>query len=308
MNEGSILTAMLACGPTSKAGDAVRAILVEQLQEIRRNESGAIRSLDPEFLHDFRVAVRRTRVAVGEMHSVLAADAVARFRPELSWLGKFTGPARDLDVLALTLPGRMAGLSPDVRRRLQPLVRRLDLELTSEHRQLSASLEGPRYRKLMDSWSEYLHAEPHPESEAWRPPEAAAEPIEVAAARWIDRARRRVLDRGDAITAESPLKALHQLRLECKKLRYLLEFFRALFDVEGQIRGLKRLQNTLGVLNDYRVQRRLLKRLALDAGIVRKSRGAGKRALRPLLKQLKTGVALERAQFSERFSRFRTTV
>ena len=51
---------------------------------------------------------------------------------------------------------------------------------------------------------------------------------------------------------------LHALRIDCKKLRYLLEFFASLFppdEIEILVKQLKRLQDNLGDFNDLSVQR-----------------------------------------------------
>ena len=62
---------------------------------------------------------------------------------------------------------------------------------------------------------------------------------------------------GAKITPETPSSSLHALRIEAKKFRYILEFFRSLFEVESVDRYLKQmkvLQNNLGDFNDLSVQ------------------------------------------------------
>lgn len=54
---------------------------------------------------------------------------------------------------------------------------------------------------------------------------------------------------------------VHKLRIECKKLRYLLEFYSSLFKfglIPALIRQLKILQDYLGEFNDYSVQQAAL--------------------------------------------------
>jgi CHAD domain-containing protein len=60
---------------------------------------------------------------------------------------------------------------------------------------------------------------------------------------------------------------LHALRIECKKLRYLMEFFASLFpakEINELIRQLKKLQNNLGDFNDLCVQQEYLLSLAVE--------------------------------------------
>ena len=62
---------------------------------------------------------------------------------------------------------------------------------------------------------------------------------------------------GSKIKRDSPSPMLHMLRIECKKLRYLLEFFASLFAEKETaiiIKHLKRLQDNLGDFNDLYVQ------------------------------------------------------
>ena len=67
------------------------------------NEPGLRANLDSEFLHDFRVALRRTRSLLGQLKHVFPENVVAHFGAEFSWMGRLTGPPRDLDVLVLSL-------------------------------------------------------------------------------------------------------------------------------------------------------------------------------------------------------------
>ena len=53
---------------------------------------------DLEFLHDFRVAIRRTRSVLREMRGVFAPDDLERVRASFKWLQDQTSATRDLDV------------------------------------------------------------------------------------------------------------------------------------------------------------------------------------------------------------------
>ena len=69
---------------------------------MKDNEKGIIDDIDSEFLHDFRVAVRRTRSLLGQIRYVLPKRRVTRFKRDFAWLGEVTGPARDMDVYLLS--------------------------------------------------------------------------------------------------------------------------------------------------------------------------------------------------------------
>ena len=57
--------------PSMRTDAALRRILVALLAAMRANEDGTRRDLDPEYLHDFRVAIRRTRSCLGQVKGVL---------------------------------------------------------------------------------------------------------------------------------------------------------------------------------------------------------------------------------------------
>ncbi|HEY6000990.1 MAG TPA: CHAD domain-containing protein, partial [bacterium] len=90
--------------PAAPARDAARALLLHLLGTLEANLPGVRADTDPEFLHDVRVAVRRTRSALGQLKGVLPPATAARFAAAFAGLQELTGPARDLDVYVLELP------------------------------------------------------------------------------------------------------------------------------------------------------------------------------------------------------------
>ena len=110
------------------------------------NEPGLRANLDTEFLHDFRVAVRRTRALLGQIRHVFPADVVAHFATEFSWLGRLTGPLRDVDVLVLTLREHRADVPAGD---MEVLTAFLGQAQQQEHQRLVDALDGDRYRRLL---------------------------------------------------------------------------------------------------------------------------------------------------------------
>ena len=87
--------------PEMRADVACKTIFSHLLRAIKLNEQGTIADTDSEFLHDFRVAVRRTRVGLNQVKNVLPEDVLTRYKEFFSWLGQMTGETRDLDVYLL---------------------------------------------------------------------------------------------------------------------------------------------------------------------------------------------------------------
>jgi CHAD domain-containing protein len=123
-------------------------------------------------------------------------------------------------------------------------------------------LDGERYRRLVEDWEAFLEAavagpESAPLPPGTAPAPDAALPVGDLAPRLIAKRHRRLLRKGRKITADSPDRDLHRLRIEGKKLRYLLEFFAPLFprrQVTGLVKPLKKLQDHLGAFNDLVIQ------------------------------------------------------
>ena len=240
-----------------RADQAVKAVCRALLETMRANEAGARSSGGAEALHDYRVAVRRTRSGLAQLPGVFPRQVVRRFKRGFSWLGERTAPLRDLDVHLLALPRFREWVAPDLGRALDPLERELRELRTREHRELVAALDSRRYEILRAAWGEFL-ASPVP---ARTPLPNARRPAADVAIERIEKAHARVVRRGEAIGPASPPGDLHRMRIECKKLRYLLELFAELLaerEVERVVAALKTLQNDLGEHQDLTVQREFL--------------------------------------------------
>ena len=115
--------------------------------------------------------------------------------------------------------------------------------------------------------------------------------------------------RGRAIAHDTPAEALHELRIECKKLRYLLEAFAPLFAGKSAarlIRSLKRLQDNLGDFNDYEVQAAGLRRFAHRMGVSSDIDPDTYLVMGRLIERLNARQRHERAVFHDRWAQFDT--
>lgn len=233
------------------AFQALQVVLGALLRVLRANEEGVRRDLDPEFLHDFRVALRRTRSMLSEVKRVLPRAAEAHYKREFRWLAEATGGVRDLDVL-------LAFLSRwEEDEDLAPLFAHFTLRRREAHLRLVADLESKRYRDLVRTWGELLDPKTLPKM----PHRDAERPILVVVSPRVRRRLKRVLRAGRELAADAPAAELHKLRIQAKKLRYLLEIFSSLYP--GEVLGpvlssLKRLQDVLGEIHDAQVHARTL--------------------------------------------------
>ena len=293
----------LKLDPDMRADQATRIILHHLLDVMLKNEAGTRTGTDTEFLHDFRVAVRRTRSALSQIKGVLPLPVLNRYKREFAWLGQITGNTRDLDVYLLTFDHYRNSLPESMQGDIEPLRDFLKRHWKIEQGKLVRSLDSARYRRLVSSWREFLET---PVKERSTLPNARSPIYEVACKR-IWRVYRRILKEGNAIMADTPAEALHELRKTAKKLRYLMEFFQSLFpskQIKRLIGVLKSLQNNLGDFQDYEVQVATLKDFseqmveedAVPAGTLL--------AMGMLIEGLERRQHAARQEFSERFAHF----
>ncbi len=243
--------------PDAPAAAAARAILLPLFDAMEANQPGVALDLDPECLHDYRVALRRARSAAKLLRAVLPPEADA-LRSELRWLARLTGPVRDLDVQLLSLADSRDALPEALRSGLERLAEQVARRRRAARSGLEAALEGPRHRALLQGWRKLLDRVPSSASDAT---------VAALAARSIAKLYRRVRKFGRKLGKGASYEELHELRVRCKELRYAIDAFRSLFPakrVERSLRPLARLQDSLGVLHDCDVQIAALEALSAE--------------------------------------------
>jgi CHAD domain-containing protein len=285
--------------------DVVVARVLLRLREIQeQNLPGTLVGTDIEYLHDFRVAIRRTRSVLREMRGVFAPADLERVRASFKWLQDQTSATRDLDVYLRDFEELRAMAPAAMQSDLAPL----HALLTARHQGARAAMEeglrSEQARALNTEWLEILEVLVL-EDEAERPD--AARPVADLAAERIRRVHRRMVRMGRAILPDSPRANYHELRKKGKELRYLLELFaKPVFDdevVRPMIKSLKGLQDVLGLHQDREVQMEMLKEIAQS--LVSKPGGAGAlMAIGVLIERLEADAEAARGSFAASFAEF----
>lgn len=284
------------------AFDAVRRVLLNLLDTIDTNLAGTIADTDPEFLHELRVAVRRTRSVLAQTKGVLPDDVRATYRDVFGWVGTLTSPARDLDVQMLEWDEQVAPLPDGAADALRPVRAQVERRRRAAHRTLAKGLQSARYTTAMADWRAWLT---HPHDA----PPGAEDPIGPTIARRIAKAQRRLVEHGRAITPESPPDHLHDLRKDAKKLRYLIECFGGLLPAKPRkvfVRRLKDLQDNLGQHQDAEVHVAHLHELAAQLNTRKSVDTDALLAMGQLTARLDQRRLDERAAFAERFAAYDT--
>jgi CHAD domain-containing protein len=287
---------------TMPASVAVARLLLRLLDTLELNVDGVLRDIDTEFLHDLRVAVRRTRSAIKLLGGVLPADLVRHYGAEFKWLGDLTTPTRDLDVHLLGFGAMAEQLIAASPADLEPLRAFLARHRAREFRRLAAALRGPRFRAITDDWRKVLLEIRDAPAKRRRGPTAAE-----LALRTTGHAFRRIAAHGARITPASAPESLHDLRKRAKELRYLLEFFAPLHDPVAYrkvVGDLKSLQDCLGDFQDSQVQREEIHALADAIMAERAAPAATLLAMGEIAAKLTVSQAEARSDFARRFARF----
>ncbi len=286
------------------AAAAVQDLLRFLLQVIRQNEAGLMDDLDTEYLHDFRVAIRRTRSALGQLKSVFPLQITNRFKRDFAHLAAITGPLRDLDVYLLSQDLYKAKLPIHLQADIDPLFTSLRQQRAKARTTLVRQLKSKRYATIMTDWETFLHS---PSAAVDDSAPLATQPISRVARKRIRKRHRAVIDLGTQLIHKADDDLMHELRIECKKLRYLLEFFASLFsesDITPLIKQLRRLQDNLGEFHDACVQQESLHTLATDWMAPTLESRRTLRAIDSLIGLLESDKQTFREDFARLFSAF----
>jgi CHAD domain-containing protein len=238
------------------AREAVGRIVRSILEIATGTVPGILSDLDTEFLHDYRICLRKIRSVLSLLKEVFPAEETQRMRQILGDLARQTNRLRDLDVYLLARDEYLELLPPALRPALEEMYRDFSAERGVELRRLLSKLRASSWSRLIGDIEECFSVKsPHSSSPA------ADLPVGPLVYRCIYKRYRKIRVIAAGISAESPDDAVHQLRIEGKKLRYLMEFFAEIIPRdEGAAlqKLLRRLQSQLGEFNDASVQQQSL--------------------------------------------------
>jgi len=253
------------------AREAIGRIVRTILEIAVRNIPGILSDLDTEFLHDYRICLRKIRSVLSLVKDVYPAEGTRQMRKIPGDLARQTNRLRDLDVYLLAQDEYLGLLPPELRPALEGMFEDFSAERDLEVQNTALKIRAHSSRKLLRKMAVYFS-----EETAHKPSPSADTPVGPLVFRCIYKRYRKIRVIAAGIGAETPDEVVHQLRIECKKLRYLMEFFSELIpEEEGALmqKMLKRLQRRLGDFNDASVQQKSLlnylehKKSGLDAAM-----------------------------------------
>jgi CHAD domain-containing protein len=292
----------VSIGYEQRADAAAAAVLRRLLEVICDNLEGALAGADIEYLHQLRVAVRRSRTVQRQFHGVFPGVELPGYRSDFRWLQRATGPARDLDVYVDEFEELRALLPVALRADLDPLALVLARRQLTARAGLAATLRSPRLQALAADWEQLLESLVELPLED-RP--TARRSIGSLTGERVAAVYDRIVAMGSRIDDSSPAERYHELRKKGKELRYLLELFGARVfaaeDVDPLVRSLKGMQDVLGRHQDREVQTAMVRALAAEVAPL-PGGGAACLAMGVLVDRLAEDAHAARAEFAERFA------
>jgi len=262
--------------PTDTLLEAVQRLLVRQLDRLQTRRYGIAYPADAEYVHEMRVATRRLRSGMGAVRKQIDGH-FTRLRKRLKGLADTLGPARDADVFLEFLAGYSDTASPGHGPALQRALRAERRTRSRRYRAVAELLASGEHDRLMRRARRVLTMPPGPAFALCAIGKRAGRCVWREARRSLRKQLSRVYAYGPRLAGLS-IRKQHALRIECKRLRYLAEFFADLYPerLESVRKPVEELQDLLGEVHDtYVYAERLDGHLrGLDAGAAREIRSS----------------------------------
>jgi CHAD domain-containing protein len=223
------------------------------------HEEGTIKGEDIEELHDMRVATRRMRSAFDVFGTGFDPKVMRRYLKGLRKIGRVLGRVRDMDVIleiAMKYQNKMnAGLQPG----LNPLTSEWQRTIDQQRVKLTRYLQSEDYHSFIRSFNRFLQTDLSGSIQAagneFRNPSVRDSVPALVYSRYA------AVRAYESILPITTIEQLHMLRIEFKKFRYTLEYFKEVLgkNIGKAIDEIKQLQDHLGELHDADVGCTLVK-------------------------------------------------
>jgi CHAD domain-containing protein len=183
--------------------------IAEQHRSLVKHDVGTRIASDPESLHQLRVAARRVRSYLTVGRDLVDGEWASELKGGLRELGQASNEARDIDILLDRLHQQIRDFDPRDQAAGQALIRTIEDDRRQLQETLVAVLNSSGYRRALDQMA--LPVAPASEPPARRLDQLAARELR----RLVGRVRRLGKRPGD--------EALHDLRINVKRVRYATE-------------------------------------------------------------------------------------
>jgi len=237
-------------GAESKVSD-----LAATLQSLHRwlsdLEHGVVAGFDDEFLHQYRITLRRSRAIVESVREVTGAKHLSTPLKKLKQRAAETSHLRDMHVFRQQLSALCAG-NTELETGLGTY---FELAIAREQRQLVERLTGKVHQKRSNEWRKLI------QSRSFRKLARSLSHKDIRTS--VDKRMSQCQRQANALTADAPDEQVHQLRKRLKRTRYLMELEPGRW--KAALKRVKQQQALFGQFQDACVQIQLLQQFRGDA-------------------------------------------
>ena len=236
----------------------------------------------------------RWRAALKTFARLLPRERAKSLGRELRWLAGVLGAVRDADVYGANIVAYLGALSAKDAAALGGYQAHLANRRRDARETLLQTLDGERYRRLVEDGEAFAHAGPEPGFRR----RFGDLTIGYGASALVRKPIDKMLRQGERIDDTSPVEALHKLRIQGKRVRYQTEFFAPFYPrIKHFLVVCRDLQDVLGEHQDAAVACDRLRRYADSV-----PPGDGMRSELVALGQLVQIQARHRAEERKRFA------
>lgn len=230
--------------PAMNPYQAFRALATQGLQCWQANLLGALTIEDPEYVHQFRVALRRLNTLMKVFKPALPNGFFATWSESLKALSGITGDVRDLDVMKEVILLPMLGSGKESK---ELLLHRAIEACDAAREVANGSFDRLKSGQPLLMFARDIYALPSGSF-----PNKLERFAETRLSRLYENAGKRLR----AVIKSPTPESAHRFRISLKHLRYACEFFSDVFDDAQMLQYAKAvaaLQDEFGFLNDLHV-------------------------------------------------------
>jgi CHAD domain-containing protein len=214
------------------------------------HEQGTLVGEDIEELHDMRVATRRMRSAFDVFHPAFNPKIMKHYLKGLREIGRALGQVRDLDVILGNALSYQRKLKEQNRAGLDALLASWNKMIDKKRSKLSKHLQSEAYQRFKHDFNQFLQTPVEAKDSSFPDTGTISRLRDIVPV--LVYSRYAAVRAYEAILPTASVSQLHALRIEFKRFRYTLEYFKEILgdSAERAINEIKQYQDHLGELHD----------------------------------------------------------
>lgn len=236
--------------PDDTLAEAGKKVWLYYFAEMLSHEQGTLLGTQIEELHDMRVATRRLRTAFDIFGPAFNPKSIKRHLKGLHTIGRVLGKVRDMDVILDNGIAYQNKIKENTRQGMEPLLTDWKQTIDKQRLKMTRHMQSAEYLNFKQKFNIFLQISDNVTSQGDQSNDmnsCVRDTVPV-----LVYSRYAVVRSYESIITTASIPQLHALRIEFKKFRYTLEYFREILG-EGTIEAIneiKQMQDHLGQLHD----------------------------------------------------------